>query len=178
MGSGARPRGARREGFAAEARAAPVFAAAALAAGIGVTVLVDDVLVLDPVLACVGIAVVAALYGVRCRRGEIAVAFGGGVAVGAAGYIGLALARVPHVGALAPTALWDMGSGTPLGMLDKWWPVVLITAIPFGLMVAVGIVLPSALLAARREERSPSASDPHANDAWREFLERQLHANR
>ncbi|HZO95005.1 MAG TPA: hypothetical protein VFB22_14770 [Candidatus Baltobacteraceae bacterium] len=147
-----------------EIRLPALLAALAAAAGYGAARLVDTVLHADPIAALAGIGVVCAVYGAHRRGEEIAGTFIGGVAIAFAGYAGIAAARIPHLPATAPVALWDLDSGTALGIFYAWWPVVLVTGIPFALVMTVVVVLPFSSL--------PRRTTPHAtrSDAFWQFV--------
>jgi hypothetical protein len=144
-------------------RIALAFVLAALLCGYGACTVVDTA-GWNALLAVVPVAAVLAVFGWFRRTHDILAVVLPAVVIAYSGYVGIAIARVPHMTTIiAASALGGAGFLTPE---DSRWPLVLTAGLPFALILTVAVALPVSKIRTRRQAS-------HADDALWAFISEQ-----
>lgn len=144
-------------------RIALAFVLAALLCGYGACVLVDTA-GWNALFAVLPVAAVLAVFGWFRRTHDILAVVLPAVVIAYSGYVGIAIARVPHMTTIV--AMSTRGGAGFLTPQDSRWPLVLMAGLPFALILTVVVALPVSKIRTRRRVS-------HADDALWAFISEQ-----
>ncbi len=140
------------------------FAAAALIGGYAASAL-STAAGINAVVAPLALVVVMAAFGWTRRDRDVLDVFVPSFAVAYAGFLGVALARVPHTSLPHKDDAWYLGPLITAGPLSNMWPVVLVGGAIAALVLTIAFALPVSLIPVRRTH------DPRANAEFFAFLD-------
>jgi hypothetical protein len=128
------------------------FVALALVVGYGAAV-IWPVAGWYALIAPTGVGLVAGAFGWTRRDRDILDVVGPSFLVAYAGYLGIAIARVPHTTIARPGFEdWFAAPLLELGALGARWPLVLAAGVPFALILTIAVALPIALIPVRKAQ--------------------------
>jgi hypothetical protein len=139
------------------------FAAAALIGGYAASAL-GTAAGFNAVAVPLALVVVMAAFGWTRRGRDVLDVFGPSFLVAYAGFLGVALARVPHTSLPRSNMLYAGVLGTA-GPLSNLWPLVLVGGAIIALVLTIAVAVPVALIPVRRTRK------PGANAEFFAFLD-------
>ena len=138
------------------------FAALALAGGYGASVL-GTAAGINAVVVPISLVVLMGAFGWTRRDRDVLDVFVPSFLVAYAGFLGVALARVPHT-SLPRRNDWFVGPLMSSGPLSDFWPLVLVGGVVIALVLTIAVAVPVSMIPVRR------AAVPGANDGFLAFI--------
>jgi hypothetical protein len=112
---------------------------------------------IHPVFATVSAILIVAAFAWTRRPDDILEVAMPSLLVSYAAYLGIALARAPHITIGAPGQAWFIGPLMNLGSLGDQWPLVLVAGLPWAFMLTAVVAVPVSMLPQRRQ---PQPEEP------------------
>ena len=139
------------------------FVGLALIGGYGASVLCTAAGI-NAVVVPIALVVLMAAFGWTRRDRDVLDVFVPSFLVAYAGFLGVALARVPHTSLPRRNDVWYVGPLMSSGPLSDLWPLVLVGGVVIALVLTIAVAVPVSMIPVRR------AAVPGANDRFLAFI--------